>query len=195
MAQLPAGYCLMLSDHCVWSEAMGLWSSLGFYALVFVVTIVHLANQDDVSDQRRYPTATENSDGGRVDVALALGGSTTAIAIVTGSLLCALGDLRYVHAQSAPIQWAGVAMLWACAAGFVRVHLDLGSSWLPEPGLRARHELVTNGAYRYARHPMYAIFFWATVGAALASLNWLLVAAFYFPIVLMVFPRIAVEEV
>ena len=42
---------------------------------------------------------------------------------------------------------------------------------------------------------MYAIFFWATVSAALASFNWLLVAAFYFPIVLMVFPRIAVEEV
>ena len=54
MAQLPASYCLMLSDHCVWSEAVGLWSSLGFYALVFVVTIVHLANQD-VSDQDTPP--------------------------------------------------------------------------------------------------------------------------------------------
>ena len=191
---VPDGYCLMLSDGCAWSEAVGLWSSLGFYVLVFVITVVHFANQD-VSDQHQYPTTTNSAAESEFTGTLLLGWMMTMLMVVTGSLLCALGDLQYVHVQSSPIQWAGVAILWACALGLMHVHLDLGSSWLPQPGLHAHHELVTKGVYRFARHPMYAIFFWATFGAALASLNWLLVAAFYFPLCLLVAPRIAVEEV
>jgi protein-S-isoprenylcysteine O-methyltransferase Ste14 len=37
---------------------------------------------------------------------------------------------------------------------FWRSHADLGRNWSPSLQLREGHELVTEGVYRYVRHPM-----------------------------------------
>ena len=43
-----------------------------------------------------------------------------------------------------------------------------------EPEAKMQHQLVTHGLFRWARHPMYAVFLWATIASLLATLNWLI---------------------
>ena len=60
----------------------------------------------------------------------------------------------------------GLLLLW-------RSHVDLGRNWSESLELMESHQLVTNGAYRYIRHPMYAaIWLWA-LGQALLLHNFI----------------------
>jgi hypothetical protein len=71
------------------------------------------------------------------------------------------------------LQLIGAAVLVTCSVLFVRVHKDMGDSWSPEPEQKANHvhKLVTHGTFRWARHPMYAVFLWAVTGTLLSTLN------------------------
>jgi protein-S-isoprenylcysteine O-methyltransferase Ste14 len=64
-----------------------------------------------------------------------------------------------------------------CLAGglwlFHRSHSDLGTYWSVTLELRENHRLITQGVYRYVRHPMYAAFFLYSIGQALVVPNWL----------------------
>ena len=51
-------------------------------------------------------------------------------------------------------------------------HADLGRNWSPSLELREGHELVTEGVYRYVRHPMYASEWLWGVAQALLLQNW-----------------------
>jgi protein-S-isoprenylcysteine O-methyltransferase Ste14 len=63
---------------------------------------------------------------------------------------------------------AGLALgLWL----FQRSHADLGTNWSITLEVREGHRLVTNGVYRYVRHPMYAALFVYSLGQALAVPN------------------------
>ena len=111
-----------------------------------------------------------------------------------GSLLWVLAGIRFVHpVQIWQVQLLGSAILFACTLLFIVAHINLGENWSPEPEQLARHQLVTHGVFRWARHPIYAIFLWAAVGTLLATLNWL-IAWCVFGLVLVTFPRIATEE-
>ena len=56
---------------------------------------------------------------------------------------------------------AALLLLW-------RTHVDLGRNWSESLELMESHRLVTNGVYRYVRHPMYAaIWLWAIAQALL----------------------------
>ena len=55
--------------------------------------------------------------------------------------------------------WAGcvgvltfIIALWLLC----RSHADLGRNWSVTTEIKERHALVTNGVFRYIRHPMYA---------------------------------------
>ena len=72
--------------------------------------------------------------------------------------------------------WAG----WVGAATFVialwllwRSHADLGRSWSVTVEIKERHALVTNGIFRYIRHPMYAAHGLWGIAQALLIQNWL----------------------
>ena len=71
------------------------------------------------------------------------------IPLVTGSVLLALG-------------------LWL----FQRSHADLGANWSLSLEVRENHQLVTNGVYRWIRHPMYLSLLIYGVGQALVVPNW-----------------------
>jgi protein-S-isoprenylcysteine O-methyltransferase Ste14 len=55
---------------------------------------------------------------------------------------------------------------------FYRSHADLGTNWSITLEVRAKHQLVTHGVYRWVRHPMYLALLIYSAGQALALPNW-----------------------
>jgi protein-S-isoprenylcysteine O-methyltransferase Ste14 len=56
---------------------------------------------------------------------------------------------------------------------FYRVHQELGRNWSDSLEVREQHKLVTDGLYRYVRHPMYTAFFMWALAQALLLPNWI----------------------
>jgi len=67
---------------------------------------------------------------------------------------------------------AGVLCLAVGLWWFNRSHSDLGTYWSVTLELRENHQLITQGVYRYVRHPMYAALFVYAIGQALTVPNW-----------------------
>ncbi len=62
----------------------------------------------------------------------------------------------------------GALLLVPTALLFYRSHKDLGTNWSVSLEIREEHSLVTNGIYKYIRHPMYsAIWLWVICQALL----------------------------
>ncbi len=59
------------------------------------------------------------------------------------------------------VRWLGVGIGVLCVFGIYWLFSSIGSSITPTSATRTEHKLVTNGIYRYIRHPLY------TVGASL----------------------------
>ncbi len=75
-----------------------------------------------------------------------------------------------------------------------RAHVDLGANWSPSLELREGHTLITRGAYRYIRHPMYAgIWLWCLAQPLLIP-NWLGGALIVPAFALLYFVRLPREE-
>ena len=58
-------------------------------------------------------------------------------------------------------------------AFFLAVHWYMGNSWSWTPEMKENHKLVTNGIFRWARHPRYACFVWLVPFGFFATGNWL----------------------
>jgi len=71
------------------------------------------------------------------------------------------------------LAWLGAAMFLAALWLFYRVHRELGRNWSDSLEVREQHALVTDGLYRYVRHPMYTAFFMWAVAQALLLPNWI----------------------
>jgi protein-S-isoprenylcysteine O-methyltransferase Ste14 len=73
-----------------------------------------------------------------------------------------------------PIQaWLGVALAAAALGLFQFTHQALGRNWSISLEVRENHQLVTDGVYRYVRHPMYAAFWLWAAAQALLLPNWI----------------------
>jgi protein-S-isoprenylcysteine O-methyltransferase Ste14 len=82
-----------------------------------------------------------------------------------------------VHGLGAALCVAGVALaIWA--------RRRIGRNWGAPMSLRVDHELVTDGPYRFVRHPIYTGLLLAMLGSALAGQLWwaaiLIVSTVYF---------------
>lgn len=90
--------------------------------------------------------------------------------------------------------WAGV-VLFAFAIWLLwRSHSDLGRNWTPTVAKRYDAELITNGVYKYIRHPMYtAHLIWA-IAQILILHNWIAGYSFLIVQVPFYFIRIKNEE-
>ena len=93
--------------------------------------------------------------------------------------------------------WAG----WSGAVVFAiglwllyRSHTDLGCNFSPEVEIKEEHALVTNGVFRYIRHPMYAAHGLWAIAQALLLQNWIAGPAFIVPVVLLYLVRVPREE-
>jgi len=54
-----------------------------------------------------------------------------------------------------------------------RSHADLGKNWTPTLGIRNEHRLITNGAFRYVRHPVYAAHLIWAIAQVMLLHNWI----------------------
>lgn len=69
--------------------------------------------------------------------------------------------------------WFGVLVFAGALLVFARSHIDLKSNWSPTLEIRKDHTLITNGIYKYIRHPMYASQWLWGIAQILILQNWL----------------------
>ena len=193
--EISRWWCAGCTWRCTPSEAAGLWSVALFYTAVVGGTAIHsiAQSQDGTAGRNEAVTRQHTADAGG-------DGRTVCVFVVyffslaAGSLLWALGGVIWVHpVQVYQVQLIGAEILAGCTALFLAVHVDMGDNWSPEPEAKERHALVTTGAFGWARHPMHAVFVYATIGTLLATLNWLF-AWCVSGLVVMTFGRIETEE-
>jgi protein-S-isoprenylcysteine O-methyltransferase Ste14 len=89
---------------------------------------------------------------------------------------------------------AGVLCLVAGLWWFYRSHSDLGRYWSVTLELRENHRLITEGIYRYVRHPMYAALFLYSIGQALVIPNWVVGPSYFVTFGILFALRIGAEE-
>jgi protein-S-isoprenylcysteine O-methyltransferase Ste14 len=114
---------------------------------------------------RRTPVA-RSARGGREIVLLLI--SLSGLGIVP-LVYIATGFPGFAAYPFSPIQAAiGIAAAIAALVMFRLTHKALGRNWSVTLEVRENHKLVTDGVYRYVRHPMYTAFWlWAVAQALL----------------------------
>jgi protein-S-isoprenylcysteine O-methyltransferase Ste14 len=84
------------------------------------------------------------------------------------------GIPRFADYTFRPLQaWLGVVALVCAVMLFFHTHRRLGRSWSVTLEIRENHGLVTDGIYRFVRHPMYSAYFLWTLSQALLLPNWI----------------------
>jgi protein-S-isoprenylcysteine O-methyltransferase Ste14 len=68
---------------------------------------------------------------------------------------------------------AGVTSLVIGLWLFYRSHADLGTNWSITLEVREQHRLITQGVYRWIRHPMYSALVLYSLGQTLVIPNWM----------------------
>jgi protein-S-isoprenylcysteine O-methyltransferase Ste14 len=118
----------------------------------------------------KAPT-TERPDRARERVLMAI--SFTGLFAVPAVYLVT-GAPRFADYSFHPlIAWLGVFVLVSALILFFHAHRRLGRFWSVTLEIRENHGLVTDGIYRFVRHPIYtAYFMWALAQALLLS-NWI----------------------
>ena len=82
------------------------------------------------------------------------------------------------HQVSDLLAWIAFPLLAAGLWLFWYSHQTIGRYWSIQVALKKMHRLVTDGPYRYIRHPLYTALFLGYVGTALAMQSWVLIAWF-----------------
>ncbi len=90
--------------------------------------------------------------------------------------------------------WLGAAVELLFLGLFYASHRQLGRNWSIALEIREGHQLVTDGLYRYVRHPMYSSFWlWALAQARLLP-NWVAGFAGLVGVAALYFTRVGKEE-
>jgi protein-S-isoprenylcysteine O-methyltransferase Ste14 len=90
--------------------------------------------------------------------------------------------------------WIGTALLVLCLVMFHISHRQLGKNWSVTLEIRERHQLVTDGLYRYVRHPMYSSFWLWAIAQAFLVPNFVAGFAGLVGVGLLYFYRVGREE-
>ena len=71
------------------------------------------------------------------------------------------------------VGWAGAVLFGLAIWLLWRSHADLGRNWTITLGIRNEHTLITEGVFRYIRHPMYAAHLLWAIAQVLMLHNWI----------------------
>ena len=83
------------------------------------------------------------------------------------------------------IRWAGVGIGILCIPGIYWLFSSIGTGITPVSATRKEHKLVTNGIYRYIRHPLYTFGSSMFVSFGMMADNWFIAALGIFTFILM----------
>lgn len=74
------------------------------------------------------------------------------------------------------LRWVGAGIMLVCVPLIYWVFSSLGMNVTPTVVTRREHSLVTQGPYRWVRHPLYTVGFLMFVGLSLLAANWFILA-------------------
>jgi len=127
----------------------------------------------------RYPHARRSRRTAKQRVAyrklelVLLSISTLGLGIVP-AIYVVSGQPRFA---SYPLQtwqvFAGALIFLAALYLFRRTHSALGRNWSVTLEVRENHALITDGIYKYVRHPMYSAFWLWAIAQAFLLPNWI----------------------
>jgi len=92
------------------------------------------------------------------------------------------------------LSWVGVTLFALAAVILHLTHRAMGRSWTPTLGLREDHRLVTDGIFKYIRHPMYAAHILWAIAQPLILTNWIAGFCFLVPQIAQYWFRVSDEE-
>ena len=90
--------------------------------------------------------------------------------------------------------WTGAIVEVLFVGLFFESHRALGRNWSVTLEIRDKHRLVTDGLYRYVRHPMYTSFWLWAIAQALLIPNWIAGLAGLVGVAGLYFSRVGKEE-
>lgn len=73
------------------------------------------------------------------------------------------------------VRWLGVGLGVLCVAGIYWLFSSIGSGITPVSATRKEHKLVTNGIYRWVRHPLYTIGSSLFLSFGMMADNWFII--------------------
>jgi len=73
-------------------------------------------------------------------------------------------------------RWLGVGIGVLCVPGIYWLFSSIGTGITPTSGTRKEHKLVTNGIYRYIRHPLYTFGSSMFIAFGMMADNWFVAA-------------------
>jgi len=74
------------------------------------------------------------------------------------------------------VRWVGVGLGVLCVLGIYWLFSSIGSGITPTSATRKEHKLVTNGIYRYVRHPLYTVSSSMFIAFGMMADNWFIPA-------------------
>lgn len=92
------------------------------------------------------------------------------------------------------IRWLGAGIIFTGDLLFIWSHKSLGKNWSPILEIRKGHTLVTDGPYRFIRHPMYAAILLIGIGVSFLSANWIVTLSYMLPVICLYMVRVSDEE-
>lgn len=92
------------------------------------------------------------------------------------------------------IRWLGAGIIFTGDLLFIWSHKSLGKNWSPILEIRKGHTLVTDGPYRFIRHPMYAAILLIGIGVSFLSANWIVALSYMLPVICLYMVRVSDEE-
>ena len=92
------------------------------------------------------------------------------------------------------LRWLGAVLCLAVLPLILWVQRSLGSNFSTRIHIRDEHTLVTQGPYRWVRHPMYTVFMIQSIGLLLLTANWFVGGVYILALMLIVIIRTPFEE-
>jgi protein-S-isoprenylcysteine O-methyltransferase Ste14 len=144
--------------------------------------------------QRRARKLKVVTDARTIEDRLALGAATFGLSVIP-LIYVATGFPAFADYGFRPwMGWVGLLVEAAFLALFFASHRQLGKNWSITLEIRDKHELVTDGLYRFVRHPMYSSFWLWAIAQFFLLPNWIAGLSGLIGVAILYFSRVGNEE-